>query len=178
MMKKFISLVLAAAMLAALGLTAFAVDITNAEPDAQEVIIKTSTLKDDGASSETYEVTIPATTVIAWEAESTDLNYSAAAQLEWNHRLEISVAGNGAMAFDPDASNHFELPYALTGDGADEATSDGPVLLASDDAATKTLNVAIAADAWKLVPIAEYADTLTFTAEIVPVTVSGGLVGA
>lgn len=158
-MKKVISVLLAVAMLAALMVPAFALDQDN---PTGEAIVKTSTQTEGGEDAWNYNVSIPAETVIAWGAESTDLEgVTAEAHLYYGEKLYVSVAGNDKMVYTPEEGTTFELPYALAGDTAYE--SEGPVVY---PAAALDLKVNVAADDWNKAVVGEYSDTLTFTAEV------------
>lgn len=170
-MKKILSVVLALTMIAALGLTAFAAagDAGNVLPgDINTTYVKTSTTDENGNSGETFEVTIPATTFIDWGyAEAVDIaGFDITAQLEWNHVLNVTVAGTGKMTFTTTGlteNKTYELPYTLG--GALAYNNLGPVVEAADF--TGDLTATVDAAEWAKVPVAEYQDTLTFTAEIV-----------
>ena len=57
-MKKVLSVVLAVMMLALIAVPSFAATVTTA--GATDVIVKTSTTKEDGTSGENYSIEIPA----------------------------------------------------------------------------------------------------------------------
>lgn len=157
-MKKVISVLMAVAMLAALMVPAFALDQNTPEGD---VLVKTSTTKEDGSDARTYTVTIPADTTIAWGAKSTALEgFTAEAHLNYGEKLYVSVAGNDKMTYSPEDGVNFDLPYTLEGDTAYEST--GAVVF---PAAKLALSVNIAEDAWNTAVVGEYSDTLTFTVE-------------
>lgn len=172
-MKKILSVVLAVLMLASLGLSAFATTIQGDANDmaAQktgDTIVKTDMLKDtngDGVgdeNAETYEISFDAETKLAWETLSKDITYDVDAQLLWYNVLEVKVTGNEKMSFTTTGlltDTTYEIPYALSGDNDIKV---GPVV-----AETKTINLAIALDAWNAVPVAEYEDTLTFKTRVI-----------
>ena len=78
-MKKVLSLAMALVIMMAVMVPAFAADLS-ANPDSADVIINTSTLKDedgDGVGetdAEEYTVTIPADTTIPWGTENPDVS--------------------------------------------------------------------------------------------------------
>ncbi len=155
-MKKIISIALALVMMFAICVPAFAADITNEAPGAQDAVIKTSTTGATGS----YTVTIPAETVIAWGTESTNLQYKVSAQLEPNKALKVTAAAKDGVYNMTDA-NGLTLAYTL-GDATYTTTANTVV-----DKEVKTLTVNVAADAWSNAVISEYSGYLTFTAEVV-----------
>ena len=155
-MKKIISIALALVMMFAICVPAFAAEITNTAPGAQDAVIKTSTT---GATGN-YTVTIPAETIIAWNTASTNLQYTVSAQLEPNKALKVTAAAKDGVYTMTDA-NGLTLAYTL-GDATYTTTANTVV-----DNETKTLTVNVAADAWNSAVISEYTGYLTFTAEVV-----------
>ena len=137
-MKKLLSIVLAIAMVFSLSVMAFA-DELNTGNTSGEAVVKTT---------------------IAWEKESTDIEYTVQAQLTWDHQLKLDVA-SADNKMSSDNQDDYTLDYTLTG-----ATSiqDGPVIA---EGTTKTLNIGIPAENWAKVPVDEYKDTLTFTSQLV-----------
>lgn len=159
-MKKVLSVALALVMLFAVCVPAFAVNtITDKTENTGTSIVKTDTVKENGESGENYSVVIPANTTIPWGEASTDLTYTVEAHLGYGKKLHVSVAGNGTMALKEDAAE--KLSYTLG--GATAYTSAGPVV---NPKVSQTLNLAIADNAWANAIVGEYADTLTFTAEV------------
>ncbi len=158
-MKKIISIVMALVMMMAICVPAFA------EP-VGDIDINTSTLKDtDGdnvgdTEAEDYTVTIPADTTIPWGKESTDVSYSVESHLKRDHRVKVTVTGNGVMAT---ADGEYTLAYTLT--GAD-FQGDVPTIY---PAATQTVTVDVTLDDWNTAVVEEYKDVLTYSAEIVTV---------
>lgn len=160
-MKKVLSVALAVVMLFAVCIPAFAANpITDKTENTGTSIVKTDTKKENGESGEDFSVIIPADTTIPWGKASTDLTYSVEAHLGYGKKLHVSVAGNNTMALAQDAS--IKLPYTLG--GATAYTSAGPVV---NPRASQTLNLAIAENTWANAIVGEYADTLTFTAEVI-----------
>lgn len=93
-MKKLLSIVLAAAMLAAVSVPSFAADKTltsDHTSDTAKVITSTKT-GPDGPEATSYTVTFPAETTIYWGKESTDFTYNVKCQLKSNDRLNVTVA--------------------------------------------------------------------------------------
>lgn len=167
-MKKIIAIAMALVMMMAVAVPTFAADLSEKDTDAGDVIISTDTKKDndgDGVPDEDgdwYVVTIPADTVIAWGAESTELVYSAETHLLYGQSLDVTVtSADYLMTYAPEAGVELNLAFALTGDvDVNFATVTYP-------AAEKAVSVDITADAWNNAVVGEYADTLTFSAAIV-----------
>ena len=107
-MKKVLSVVLAVMMLALIAVPSFAATVTTA--GATDVIVKTSTAKEDGTSGEKYSIEIPADTVIPWGTEATDVSYTVEAHLARNKGVKVVVAGTGEMKTTDGA---YSLAYAL-----------------------------------------------------------------
>lgn len=165
-MKKVLSIALALVMMLAVCVPAFAANpITQDTENTGTAVVKTDTLKDtdgDGkgdTSAESFIVTIPADTVIPWGTEETALVYTVESHLAYGKHLEVSVAGNNVMKLAEDEAE--TLAYTLGGTTAFAA--DGPVV---NPAADQDLTVTITADDWANAIVGEYADTLTFTAEV------------
>ena len=163
-MKKILSLAMALVMIMAVMVPAFAAELS-ANPDSADVIINTSTLKDedgDGVGetdAEEYTVTIPADTTIPWGTENTNVSYTVESHLKRDGRVKVTVSGAGVMKTNDGA---YEIAYALVGEGA-AFNSTVPTIY---PAATKTVNVNITADNWNTAVVEEYKDILTYTAEI------------
>ena len=161
-MKKILSIALALVMMLSVCVTAFAADLSVKDTDAGDVIITTSTSKEDGTDGDWYVVTIPADTTIAWGAESTELKYSAETHLLYGKTLDVDVTSvDYIMTYAPEANVTLDLAFALSGDvDVNFATVTYP-------AVEKAVSVDITADAWNHAVVGEYADTLTFSAAIV-----------
>ncbi len=161
-MKKILSIALALVMMLAVCVPAFAADLSAKETDSGDVIITTSTQKEDGSDGDWYIVTIPADTTIAWGAESTTLNYSAETHLLYGKTLDVDVvSADYIMTYAPEAGVALDLAFALNGD------TDVNFATVTYPAETKAVTVDITADAWNHAVVGEYADTLTFAAAIV-----------
>lgn len=165
-MKKMLSILLACVLVMALAAPAFAADITT-DGGTGDVIVKTTTTTEDGNSAEKFTLSIPANTEITWGTLSTELTYTVEAHLGYGKVLDVSVRGSAAagpnkMSYSPVADVTFEMPYSLT--GAVSYQSASPVVYPAADV---DFNVEVAENDWKTAVVGEYADTLTFTAEIV-----------
>lgn len=154
-MKKLFSVWLCAVLLCALTLPVFAANpITNATESNGSAIVKTDTTS-VGAGS--FSVSIPADMTVVWGAQQSNFNYTVDSQLAVGKLLNVSVAPTaGVMRY-----NALELPYTLTGDT--NFTTAAQVVTALE----KTVAVNISALDWNTAAIAEYQDTVTFTAAII-----------
>ena len=148
-MKKLLSIVLAAAMLAAVSVPSFAAD---------------KTLTSEATS---YTVTFPAETTIYWGVESTDFTYNVKCQLKSNDRLNVTVAKeDGTTDLKAIASgNTATLPFSVAGTTAYTSAS----AVVADEAVNAAVNIA-SAD-WAKVPVDEYEGNLTLTVSIAPATI-------
>ncbi len=158
-MKKIIALMMALVMMMAIAVPAFAADLNAKPSEAGDVIIKTDTKDADGNDAEKYTVTIPADTTIPWRQEVTAVDYSITSQLRRNHRVEVSVAGSGAMKT---ADGAYRIAYTLDGDKS--YTTTQPTIVDPD---VRSLDVVIAMADWEKAVVEEYADIITYTAGIV-----------
>ena len=149
-------------MMFAVCVPAFAADLSVKDTDSGDVIISTKTEKEDGSDGDWYVVSIPADTVIAWGETATELKYSAETHLLYDKSLDVTVtSADYKMTFAPDANTALDLAFDLTGDTTvNFATVTYP-------AVEKAVSVDITEEAWLNAVVAEYADTLTFTATIV-----------
>ncbi len=160
-MKKIIAILMALVMMLAIAVPAFAAELNAKPTEAGEVVIKTSTVDADGNDAEKYTVTIPADTTIPWRQNVTAIDYSITSQLRRNHRVEVEVAGSGAMKTVDKA---YSIAYALDGDTA--YTTTQPTIVNPD---VRSLDVVIAAAAWEAAVVEDYSDIITYTAAIVTV---------
>ena len=154
-MKKFISITLALLMIMAVTIPAFAVGTVD---------IATKTTKADGSDGDWYSVVIPANTTIAWGAESTKLegNFKVETHLLYGESLKVTVtSADNKMTYAPNAQDSFDLEFKLSGD------TDFTVGTVQYPAVEKEVYVDVEADQWNYAVVGEYADTLTFSAEIV-----------
>ena len=161
-MKKVLSVVLAVMMLALIAVPSFAATVVTT-PSATDVIVKTSTTKEDGTSVENYSIEIPADTVIPWGTEATDVSYTVEAHLTRNKGVKVVVAGTGEMKTTDGA---YSLAYAL--EGADAFLATSPVVYdeATDSGVKQDLKVKIDSVNWKKAVVEEYSDTLTYTVSV------------
>lgn len=127
-----------------------------------DTVVKTDMLNENGESGESFTVIIPAETVISWNALSTNIHYTVESHLGYQKMLHVTVAGSGALACVPEADVLLSLPYRLSGETS--FTGTHPVIYPAEE---KTFSMEISEDAWANVPVEEYSDILTFTAEVV-----------
>ena len=175
-MKKILSVLLAVSMLLALCITAFAADITT-DGGTGDTIIKTAMLKDtdgDGVGdidAESFKVTIPADTTLPWGTADTltTLPYYVEAHLKFGKHLTVAVANDGAntMKYTVGGTT-MTLAYALGGDTNFDTVTPVAYDTVNDCGVEKTLTVSVAGDAWNTAVVGEYADTLTFTVDVLP----------
>ena len=153
-MKKVISVLLAVMMLAALMIPAFAatIDQTGGNPATGGATVKTDTSAVTGEG--TYTVTYDAEITVPWNSTAAvSSNYTVETHLKTGKQLLVTATSDGIMTY-----NALELPYTLGGDTAYTA--------GAAENATKAITVTVAQDDWDKAPIAEYTDTITYTAEI------------
>ena len=161
-MKKIVSIIIAALMLASICVHSFAADITT-NGGTGDAIVKTKTVDEAGENAEKFIVSIPATTEIPWGKDSKALTYSVESHLGYGKKLTVNVSGHGVMTYTVGADS-MTLDYTLG--GATAFTAAGPVVYPADD---QTINVNVADRAWKSAVVGEYQDTLTFTVAIAEV---------
>ena len=163
-MKKAISAILALVMLTVLCVPAFAANITT-DGGTGDAIVKTRTTTAGGDSAENFTVSIPAETTIPWLTTTAyDIAYTVESHLAYGKHLTVTVAdsdGQNKMLYTPEAGVTLELPYTL---GATTYTAASPVV---NPAATVAATITVAENDWNNAIIGEYADTLTFTVNVV-----------
>lgn len=163
-MKKAISAVLALVMLAVLCVPAFAANIVT-DGGTGDSIVKTQTTTAGGDSAERFTVSIPAETTIPWLTTTAyDIAYTVESHLAYGKYLTVTVAdsdGQNKMLYTPEAGVTLELPYTL---GATTYAAAGPVV---NPAANIAATITVAENDWNNAVIGEYADTLTFTVNVV-----------
>ena len=163
-MKKAISAILALVMLTVLYVPAFAANIVT-DGGTGDSIVKTRTTTAGGDSAENFTVSIPAETTIPWLTTTAyNISYDVESHLAYGKHLTVTVAdsdGQNKMLFTPEAGVTLELPYTL---GATTYTAASPVV---NPAATVAATITVAENDWNNAIIGEYADTLTFTVNVV-----------
>ena len=163
-MKKAISAILALVMLTVLCVPAFAANIVT-DGGTGDSIVKTRTTTAGGDSAENFTVSIPAETTIPWLTTTAyNISYDVESHLAYGKHLTVTVAdsdGQNKMLYTPEAGVTLELPYTL---GATAYTAAGPVV---NPAANVAATITVAENDWNNAIIGEYADTLTFTVNVV-----------
>ena len=163
-MKKALSIALALTMLFALCVPAFAANITT-DGGTGDSIVKTQTTTTGGDSAEKFTVSIPAETTIPWLTTTAyDIAYTVESHLAYGKHLTVTVAdsdGQNKMLYTPEAGVTLELPYTL---GATAYTAASSVV---NPAANVAATITVAENDWNNAVIGEYADTLTFTVNVV-----------
>lgn len=163
-MKKAISAILALVMLTVLCVPAFAENITT-DGGTGDSIVKTKTTTASGENAENFTVSIPAETTIPWLTTTAyNIAYTVESHLAYGKHLTVTVAdsdGQNKMLYTPEAGVTLELPYTL---GATTYTAAGPVV---NPAANVAATITVAENDWNNAIIGEYADTLTFTVNVV-----------
>ena len=160
-MKKLISVVLTVAMLASLGLTAFADNpITqDSDPKNSDVVVQTITKTSD----ETYSVQIPADLSIKWgDTEQKDMNPKVTSQLQLGAKITVRVTDEDSTKRLKNKDWPAGLAYTPT--GLDETFEFGAINTdALPKGAEKTVSVQVPSFAGVLVAV--YQTTLTYTVE-------------
>ena len=159
-MKKVISVLLAVLMLAALMVPAFAatIDQTGGNPATGGATVKTDTsaVTGDGAYTVTYDAEIS----VPWNSTAAvSSNYTVETHLKTGKQLQVTATSDGIMTY-----NALELPYTL---GGDTAYGDTAYTAGAAETATKAITVTVAQSAWDEAPIADYTDTITYSATII-----------
>ena len=167
-MKKLLAVALAVVMVLSMSVMAFAATQTDYPPSSVEgaqsgTTIQTSLYDEEGNPvAGGFTVTIPATVTIPWGGTSAEnggdtFTWSYSAQLAENERLTLSIDKTSGVFYD---GAEGDLTYALSGTGIDAAYTTASEV----DAGTLTATVTTAG--WNFAPIAEYSDTVTFTASV------------
>ena len=146
-MKKLFAVILAAALVMSLSITAFAANTTGGDADITTSI------------NPTYTVTIPANTTVAFNATETDFGAIevTASQIHPNKCIKVALASDGKLENSIDATK--VIPYAIK-DSQDAAFTSATYLTEGD----KTeLSIHITANDWNAAYAGDYSDTVTFT---------------
>ena len=155
-MKKILSIVIAAVMLLAISVPAFAATATIDQATSGGVG-NSSVVTDRSGISDTFTVSYPAETTIYWGTESTEIGYTVSSTLVSGNNLRVTVAQDNANLH---TGGGRLLPYTIAGDtnittGHETVTNSA-----------YSVNVNITKENWGSVSIDEYEDTLTFTASV------------
>ena len=148
--KKIITLALAAAMLSATGITAFAVDYPGGTQDTE---ITTSV-------APTFTVTIPADTAVPFNALSTEFGSVTleSARLAPNKAVQVTVTSD--FDLNNSVDNTTVIPYSLKA-GNDTVDADfAAMFLNTGEKVDLTIDITQAA--WDAAAAGDYSDTVTF----------------
>ncbi len=175
-MKKFFAVALALTMLFALCVPAFAVEITT-DGGTADVIVKTDTkidTDDDGIGdkdAENFKVTIPADTTIPWGTADTvtTLSYFVESHLGYGKHLTVDVTNDGTnkMKYAVGGDTMY-LPYTLGGAVNYDTVNPVAYDTATNSGVQKDITISVAGDDWNTAVVGAYADTLTFTVNVLP----------
>lgn len=146
-MKKAICVGLAALMLLACAVPAFAASVVGT--------CEISTQSSEAA----YEITIPASTEIPWEEPEWALGEVAATklQLAYDHVLRVTVASANDFSLVNDNDPTATIGYALAG-------ADAMVFQPGAVETAFPLTIAVSEDQWAQAAAGRHTDLLTFTA--------------
>lgn len=165
-MKKVLSVVLAALLLCAACVPAFAANLTLDKATPSQTIEVTTSDWEDAAS---YTVTIPATVEIPWEGTPAE---NGGDSFEWSYDCQLLVGQHLEVYLDKtagamtNADTTDTLPYTLSTDGANVPLADSPFCSAGAvETGTQKVDIGFAEGAWKIA-IGEYTDTLTFNVAV------------
>ena len=150
-MKKLFAVILAAALVMSLSITAFAANTTGGTADITTSI------------NPTYTVTIPANTTVAFNATETDFGAIevTASQIHPDKCIKVELTSDGKLENSIDATK--VIPYAIKDSEGAEFTS--ATYLTEGD---KTeLSIHITANDWNAAYAGDYSDTVTFTVSYV-----------
>ena len=128
-------------------------------PVYEDKVITVTTEDEPVAPKETYTVTIPANTTVAFNATETDFGAIevTAAQIHPNKCIKVELTSDGKLENSIDATK--VIPYAIK-DSEGAAFTSATYLTEGD----KTeLSIHITADDWNAAYAGEYSDTVTFT---------------
>ena len=109
-MKKILSIVIAAAMLLAISVPAFAAEINQSTSGG---VGNSSVVTDRSGISGTFTVSYPAETTIYWGTESTEIGYTVSSTLVSGNNLRVTVAQDNANLH---TGGGRLLPYTIAGD--------------------------------------------------------------
>lgn len=169
-MKKYISLLLAAVMLFAASLPAFAATEINKGDAVQSATpdVFTKTTRENNKDAASYSVTIPADTEIEWSATGTEFTYRIKSQLEIGKRLNVKVIGENNENILLNSQTTSKIPYAFSYPN-DNGVADSLNYTTAREVVdiSRIFTIEIKEADWEAVPIARYADRLTFTVEVI-----------
>ena len=161
-MKKLLAIILAAALLAACSVTAFAGTPTNStinqdsDPKQQSAVISADV-------APAYIVSIPANTTVTFNTELTDFGAVelTSARLDPDKCVTVTLTTNGKLKNSVDDTK--VIPYTIVKGTAQNATTNAYTTAFYLEAGAKTdLTIKITQDAWNQAYAGHYSDTVTF----------------
>ena len=156
-MKKLLAIILAAALLAACSVTAFAEGINqDSDPKKQNAVISTDVAPQ-------YLVSIPANTTVTFNTELTDFGAVelTSARLDPDKCVTVTLTTNGKLKNSVDDTK--VIPYTIVKGTAQNATTNAYTSAVYLAAGAKTdLTIKITQDAWNQAYAGHYGDTVTF----------------
>lgn len=154
-MKKILAIILAAVMIAACSVTAFALD-QDSNPQQQSAVISADV-------APAYLVSIPADTTVTFNTEYTDFGAVelTSARLEPNKCVKVTLTTDGELNNAADDTK--VIPYTIVEGKADGATDTAYTTAAYLAEGDKTdLTIKITQDDWNKAYAGHYGDTVIF----------------
>lgn len=131
--------------------------------ETADQLVGTYTVYVNVAAAESYFVRIPAEVPVDWGASEADVSYSVNCELdEKTSKISVGVAGASVNAENQGALTNAGTAQSIAYSAVNFTASEFTGVLASKqpDLLPK---LEIAAEAWQNIPVARYADTLTYT---------------
>ena len=156
-MKKILAIILAAVMIAACSVTAFAAEVNqDSDPQQQSAVISADV-------APAYIVSIPADTTVTFNTEYTDFGAVelTSARLEPDKCVKVTLTTDGELNNSVDDTK--VIPYTIVEGKADSATDTTYTTAAYLAEGDKTdLTIKITQDDWNNAYAGHYGDTVTF----------------
>lgn len=131
--------------------------------ETADQLVGTYTVYVNVAAAESYFVRIPAEVPVDWGASEADVSYSVNCELdEKTSKISVGVAGASVNAENQGALTNAGTAQSIAYSAVNFTASEFTGVLSSKqpDLLPK---LEIAAEAWQNIPVARYADTLTYT---------------
>lgn len=159
-MKKFLSLILALAMVACMSVTAFAADNHSG----------TQTVTTSKAAPN-YTLTIPADTSIPWgktDAHSLgDFTVTVDSDWDFDGKVVTVTWGNGGTFTSTTPGVTTTIPYRLSGfPSMDPCSRVGVILYPTKTSRSNGVFMQVTQEAWDAADPGEYSTTITYTSEV------------